>query len=206
MSRLSLLCAIAARAALGAADPAAAQSVDVWGDGGLAKQCSDAARDGLAGARYEKICTDSIDTELLVPLDRAGTYVNRGIIKMRDKRYDEAIKDFDTAIKYKSSLAEAYANRAAALVGERNFRASLPDFDNALLLGVNEPEKVYYNRAVAYEWLDDYKNAYLDYTKAVSIAPDWALPRQQLARFSVNHPIEALPVVPSPSAPPGPQS
>src|SRR5207248_2511994 len=114
----------------------------------------------------------------------------------------EAAKDFDTAIRYQSSLAEAYVNRAAARIGLHQFAASLSDIDNALSLGVKEPEKAYYNRAVAHEWLDDYKSAWIDYQKAIELAPGWDLPRQQLARFTVNHPIEALPVVPAPAPQP----
>jgi tetratricopeptide (TPR) repeat protein len=195
--------ALALAAALAAGSAAHAQSVDVWG-GGLAQACSLAAQNGSESTRDENVCTQSIETEQLVPLDRAGTYVNRGVIKLHGKRYAEAIKDFDIAIKYRSNLAEAYVNRGAAKIGLKEFQSALGDLDNAILLGVKETEKAYYNRAVAREWLDDYKDAWLDYQKALSIAPDWDLPRQQLARFTVSHPIEALPVVESPSAGPKP--
>ena len=191
--------ALASAGLLLAASPAGAQAVDVWG-GGLALACSQAAQGDSDSIKDEQVCTASIEKELLTPLDRAGTYVNRGVIKLRGKRYDEAIKDFDIAIRYKSNLAEAYMNRAAAHIGLRQFNVSLADIENALLLGVKQPEKAYYNRAVAHEYLDDFKDAWLDYKKALEIAPDWDLPRQQLARFTVSHPIEALPVVDLPTA------
>jgi len=191
-------CALAAAFALALAGSAAAQSVDVW-SGGLASQCAQAAKDGLAGPQYEQVCTDSLEKELLAPRDRAGTYVNRGIIKLRDKRYLDAMQDFDVAIKYQSNLAEAYVNRAAARIGAHQFQDSLSDVDNALMLGVKEPEKAYYNRALAHEWLDDYKAAWLDYQKALELAPDWQLVKDQLARFTVSHADIAKP--PSPPAP-----
>lgn len=183
--------------ALAAAGTARAQ-VDVTG-GGRAAACAKAAKDGESAPRFEQACTDSIEREMLIALDRAGTYVNRGIIKLRGERYAEAVKDFDIAIRYQPTLAEAYVNRAAALIGLRDYRRSVADIDNALMLNVKEPEKAYYNRAVAHEYLDDYKDAWLDYRKAQEIAPDWDLPRQQLARFTVSHPIEALPVVDLPN-------
>ena len=194
----------AVAAAMLAAGQAAAQ-VDVVG-GGLATACAAAAKAGESSNRAEQVCTQALDHELLVPRDRAGTFVNRGIIKLRGQRYDQAMKDFDTAIRYQSNLAEAYVNRAAARIGLRQYSLSLSDIDNALMLDVKEPEKAYYNRAVAHEWLDDYKAAWLDYNKALEIAPTWDLPRQQLVRFSVSHPIEALPVVDLPPAPATPKS
>jgi tetratricopeptide (TPR) repeat protein len=176
---------LAAALVFGAAGQAGAQ-VDVSGDG-LAKACSDAAKAGESANRFEQICTASIENELLIPRDRAGTYVNRGIIRMRGKQFDAAIADFDTAIRYQSNLAEAYVNRGAARIGIHHFADAVSDFDNALELGVKEPEKSYYNRALAYEWMDNYKAAYLDYRKALELAPDWDLVNQQLARFTVSH-------------------
>ena len=176
---------IAAAVLAGAAGQASAQ-VDVSGDG-FAKACSDAAKAGESTLRFEQICTASLEHELLIPRDRAGTYVNRGIIRMRNKSYDEAIRDFDTAIRYQPNLGEAYVNRGAARIGIHRFADAVSDFNNALELGVKEPEKTYYNRALAYEWLDNYKAAYLDYRKAREIAPEWDLVNQQLARFTVSH-------------------
>lgn len=179
-----------------AAAPAAAPAVDVWGDGPAA-QCASAARDGESGAQYEQVCNEALEKELLSVRDRAGALVNRGVLKMRDKRYTDALADFDMAIREQSNLAEAYVNRSAARIGAHQYRDSILDADNALLLGVKEPEKAYYNRAVADEWLDDYAAAWADYQKALALAPDWDLLRQQMARFKFNHPIEALPILPS---------
>jgi len=186
MRKLSALAVAAVFATLAvAAEPAGAQ-VSVIG-GGLATACAQAAMNGESSRTAEQTCTDSLTTELLAPLDRAGTYVNRGIIKLRNRQYDAAIQDFDTAIRYQSNLAEAYVNRAAARIGAHRFADALSDIDNALQLGVKEPEKAYYNRAVAHEWLDDPKAAYLDYRKALELAPDWQLVKDQLARFTVSH-------------------
>jgi tetratricopeptide (TPR) repeat protein len=198
MKLLAIGAAIAVATALAAAGQARAQ-VDVSG-GGLATACAVAAKNGESAHRFEQVCTDSLEKEMLIPLDRAGTYVNRGIIKMRSQQYDAAIKDFDTAIRYKSDLAEAYVNRGAARIGARRFNEAVSDFDNALQLNVKEPEKAYYNRALAHEWLDDFKDAYLDYQKALEIAPDWELVRVQLARFTVSH-VQAQTAAPAPTPP-----
>ena len=56
----------------------------------------------------------------------------------------------------------------------------------ALRLGVREPEKAYFNRALAYEGLDDEKSAYLDFQQALTLKPGWALPEHELLRFTVS--------------------
>ena len=118
--------------------------------------------------------------------DRAGTYVNRGILKLRRKDFGSAQFDFNRAIETKPDLGEAYVNRGATYIGQRDYAASLPDINRGLELGVDEPAKAYYNRALAYEGLEDAKSAYYDYQKAVEINPEWAAPREQLTRFSVS--------------------
>jgi tetratricopeptide (TPR) repeat protein len=186
--------ALAAMLSLAATSGAQA-AVTVFG-GGMAQQCSAAARDGAVDDAAEQACTMALEGELLGSRDRAGTYVNRGIIKLRRKQYAQAVQDFDTAIKTNRDLSEAYVNRGAAYIGARRFTEAVVDFNTALQMGVTEPHKAYYNRGVANEWLDDPKGAYLDYQKALELAPDWSLPKQQLARFGVSKP--AAPVAKAP--------
>jgi len=160
-------------------------AVTVFG-GGLAQACAQAALSGEDHPKFQEICTEALETEFLNPRDRAGTYVNRGVLKLRRAAYIDARRDFDLAVKIKPDMGEAYVNRGASLIGQRDYAASLPDINRGLELGVNEPAKAYYNRALAHEGLEDAKSAYFDYQKAVEISPDWAAPREQLTRFSVS--------------------
>jgi tetratricopeptide (TPR) repeat protein len=173
--------------------PAAALPAVAWAQGavtviggGMAKDCSEAALGGESDLRYEAVCTMALESELLNARDRAGTYVNRGILKLRRKAFGTALADFDRAVSTKPDLGEAYVNRGAAAVGARRYAEGLTDLNRALELGVDEPEKAYFNRALAYEGLDDLKSAYLDYQKAQSLKPDWADPARELARFTVE--------------------
>jgi tetratricopeptide (TPR) repeat protein len=180
-----------AAAALGAAGGAAAQQhqpgITVLGGGGLAAACSTAVNHDEATPQIEATCTQSLESEQLLLEDRAGTFVNRGVVRLRLQRYDEAVRDFTIALSLRSDLAEAYVNRGAAKIGGHHFAEALDDLNKALAMGVNEPEKAYYNRALAYEWLDNPKAAWLDYNKALELAPDWDLVKQQLTRFTVTH-------------------
>lgn len=154
--------------------------------GGLAQACSKAALAGETDFKFQKICTQALETEFLVSRDRAGTFINRGVLKLRLGSYTDASRDFDQAVRLKPDMGEAYVNRGAAAIGQRRYADSLPDLNHALELGVQEPAKAYYNRALAHEGLDDLKSAYFDYQKAVELMPDWDAPKTQLVRFTVT--------------------
>lgn len=185
MLKSSPILALAAGVGLLAFAGSAQAAVTVLG-GGMAKQCSAAALGGESDTKFEDMCTLALDGELLSLRDRAGTYVNRGILKLRRKDFGGAQFDFNRAIDTKPDLGEAYVNRGAAAVGARRYSDGLTDLNRALDLGVEEPEKAYYNRALAHEGLDDMKAAYFDYQKAVELKPDWDQPKKELARFTVE--------------------
>jgi tetratricopeptide (TPR) repeat protein len=179
------LIAGAALTAILALSNAANAAVTVIG-GGLAEACSNAAITGKSDRKFEELCTRAIDEEALTSRDRAGTYVNRGVLKLRRANYDAAILDFNQAVRLKPDMGEGYVNRGAAAIGQHRYPESLADLNKGIALGVDEPAKAYYNRALAYEGLEDAKAAYFDYRKAVELSPDWAAPREQLVRFKVS--------------------
>jgi tetratricopeptide (TPR) repeat protein len=182
LRRLSGL--LAATLLIGAAGAAQA-AVTVIG-GRLATQCSDAAVNGETDFRFEQICTQALEGELLARRDRAGTFVNRGIIKLRRHEYEGAIRDFNFGIMAFPDLGEAYVNRGAADIGAKRFPEALTDLNKALELGVMEPQKAYYDRGLAHENLDDPVAAQLDFQKALELAPDWTLVKTRLARYGIR--------------------
>ena len=179
-----LIAGLAAAGAVALSAGAAQASVTVIG-GGLAESCSKATIAGLSAPRAEAMCTQALSEELLNRRDKAGTFVNRGIMKMRRGEMGPALADFDQAMRYEPKLGEIYVNRGAALIGQHRFADGLTDINKGLALGIEEPAKAYFNRALAYEGLDDVKSAYFDYQKAVELSPQWDAPKQELTRFHV---------------------
>lgn len=175
----------AVAAVLSLAAGAAQAAITVLG-GGYAQSCSRAARDGDWTLNAEQTCTFALDYESLGLRDRAGTFVNRGVMKLRRAEYVAAMQDFDAASQLSPTMGEAHINRGAALIGLRRYADSLPSLNRGLELGVDEMAKAYYNRAMAYEGLDDPRAAYLDYQKAQELEPAWPEPARQLARFQVT--------------------
>ncbi|WP_332770087.1 tetratricopeptide repeat protein [Phenylobacterium sp.] len=165
------------------ATQARGQAVTVIGEG-LARQCSQAALAGESDHRSEQLCSNALTFEPLDRLDRAGTLVNRGVMKLRRKEFASAQLDFDSAIRAMPEFGEAYMNRGAARLGARKFTDSLVDINRALELGVREPEKAFYNRALAYEGLGLQEIARQDYQQALTLKPEWEQPRRELTRFT----------------------
>lgn len=153
---------------------------------GLAHICSETAKAGSDDPRAIDVCTMAIESEGLTRRDLAGTYVNRGVLKMRRKAYRDAHGDFNIAVKLAPTMGEAFVNRGGALVGERRYDQALADLDHGLELGPEEPEKAYYNRGLAHEGMNNIVAAYFDYQHAAALKPEWAPPQHELLRFSVK--------------------
>lgn len=151
-----------------------------------AEQCSKAAIDGKSDLADQHLCTLALNQDLLDAEDKAGTLVNRGVMKLRRGEWDSAKADFNAALALEPNLGEAFVNRGAMWLGEKNYPQSLEDLNRALALGVKEPEKAYFDRAIAYEGLNDEKSAYFDYMKALQLKPGWILPERELLRFHVT--------------------
>jgi tetratricopeptide (TPR) repeat protein len=175
--------ALAAVASLIAAPAVAAVSVIGGGD---AQICFEAARSGKADTASLDACSVALDAEPLTTADRGATLVNRGVIKLRREDYESAHADFDAGIALVPNVGESWINRGALFLGQRRYKEALADLDKAISLGLKEPAKAFFNRAIAYEGLDDEQSAYLDYQQALVLAPGWALPQHELERFTVT--------------------
>lgn len=169
---------------LTAAGPASA-AVTVLGDTS-AEECSKAAFHEQADDAALRLCNEAITDGFLERRDLAGTYINRGVMNMIRHDYAAARSDFERAISEDGDLGEAWVNRGAVNIIEKRYKDGISDIDKGLSLGTEEPAKAYYNRAVAYEGIDDEKSAYLDYQQALSLEPNWDLPKQELLRFTVT--------------------
>jgi len=130
-------------------------------------------------------CDQALELESLRLHDLVGTYINRGVILLSRAQYALAKQDFDRAVMLMPGIGETYTDRGAALIGLGRYAEGIADIDYGLTLSPSEPEKAYYNRALADEALDDMKSAYFDYLHANRLNPKWVEPRNQLARFTV---------------------
>jgi len=160
-------------------------AVSVLG-GGAAQDCSNAAIDGRSDDAAMKACNNAIDFEIMSRDDRGATFINRGVLKMYRRLWPAALTDFNDGLRLRPAAGEGWANRGGALLGVTRYKEAIDSITKGLELGLKQPEKAYYNRALAYEFVDDEKSAYFDYKKALELKPGWDLPQKELQRFSVT--------------------
>jgi tetratricopeptide (TPR) repeat protein len=181
--RLLLIAALA-----GSAAPAAA-AVTVIGNSS-ARMCYEAAESkGANNIAALDRCNEALSDEGLSVYDQTATYVNRGILKLRLERVDDAISDFDSAIARDPDQAEAYINKGIAMLRRDNgWSDALALFDTGIQKRTRRPAIAYFGRAVANEMGGRIKEAYLDYRQASLIEPKWRQPKAELSRFTVRQP------------------
>ncbi len=169
--------------------PPAAAAIQVFGNG-LASVCYSIAlqlaQDHHVTPANPESCTLALEDGPLNAHDLVATHVNRGIVYMARSEFGLALEDFDYALNADNSIAEAWLNHGGVLIAMHRWADGIADIDRGLTLNPKEPEKAYFNRAVAHEALDDMKDAYFDYMKALELKPGWDLPANELERFSIN--------------------
>lgn len=175
-----------AAAALLVATPAVG-AVSVIGNS-AARSCYLAAETrGAPTMDVLRFCDDALHREALTDDELVATFVNRGILKARLGRIDEAISDYDAALSRDPEEPEAYLNKGFALLHlSESGEQAKPMFDTALAKKTRRPELAYYGRGVAHELTGEVRAAYQDYRQASQLNPKWRQPKVELARFRVN--------------------
>jgi tetratricopeptide (TPR) repeat protein len=175
-----------AAAALLAASPVAG-AVTVIGNSS-ARLCYEAAESRMSPSMtFVRTCDQAMRDEGLSGYDRVATLVNRGILKARLGDLEDAIVDYDAALRGDPNEAEAYLNKGFALLHLPDAaQQARPMFDTALEKRTRKPALAYYGRAVANELSGHVRAAYEDYQQASRLDPKWQDPKAELARFSVR--------------------
>ena len=169
----------------GAASFANAQ-VTVIG-GGIAHDCYEAVKFSLGSpSEAEKLCTRAIELEALNLSNKAATYTNRGVLRMRQGDYDRALSDYAVSKKIKPATGATWLNEGAAYIFKKDFNSALVSLEKAIELDSEDLYAAYYNRAIARENTGDVEGAYFDFVKAKELNPDFAPTDRQLSRFTVT--------------------
>ena len=166
--------------------PAAFAQVTVIGSG-LGKDCYTAVKYAKTSLRRtEALCTKALTVGQLNLENRAATLVNRGIVRMRDGRYDAALKDYASAERLYKANGPLYLNRGAALIYKQQYGDALSSLNTAIEMETSDLFAAYYNRAIAKEKTGDVQGAYFDFKKALELNPEFEQAEWQLTRFTVT--------------------
>ncbi len=103
------------------------------------EECDKAIALSQAGWVYHSKHSEKIgsSSDPLIASDLAFAYARRGIAKWNLKRKDEAVTDFDAAVRFKTDNATVYIYRGQSYLNAGKFDLALHDFDAAIALDKN---------------------------------------------------------------------
>ncbi len=134
-----------------------------------------AMRDACANAASAKdqiaACTQLIDTRLLKDKELAQALYQRGLGYAELGQYQNAIRDFDQALKFAPEATDARFNRGAAYSKTGKLDQAMADFDALLAQVPNDPNTLYARAWVLSQRGDD-AAAIADLDQVLAQAPD----------------------------------
>ena len=186
MKRSFLLLGAALLAAAALVPKAAHSQTIVTLGKGYAHDCFIYAKAGIDPYDGVEVCNQSIDHEPLTIKDRAATFDNRGVMLDLLGRSEKAAADFHQAMALDPKLGDPYVNLGSVLIKQKRFDEALESINKGIELGVSFPHIGYYDRAVAYQLMGRYKEAYYDYEKTLELEPNFTQASDRLKDFVVT--------------------
>ena len=166
--------------------PLAGADSAVFSVGGpLSRLCYEAALNQDDRASALQGCSRALDEEALTTAERAGTFVNRGIIEMLRNQDSAADSDFDAALKLNPNLPDAWLNKGFLRLRNGDGRDALPLLQQGIDRKPERQALAIFARGVAYEEMGEYNSAYADLRLAHQLEPHWSLPSEYLSHYRV---------------------
>lgn len=104
----------------------------------------------------------------------ASEYFERGLKAYEQKRYDDAIRDYNEAIRLSPQYVNGYINRGNASYSKQGYDAAIRDYTEAIRLNP-QGAIAYHNRGLTYHnGKQDYDAAIRDHTEAIRLNPKYA--------------------------------
>jgi len=115
-------------------------------------------------------CTAKIQSGHLAGNNLATAFQNRGNAFKRTVHYDQAIADFDVAIRLQPNRAQAFVGRGTAYYEKGNYDHAIADYSEALRIDATF-SRAYFHRGNCYYEKKDYDRAIADYSKVIELEP-----------------------------------
>ncbi len=171
--------------AVAAMVPASAYTATLIFGNSDAQRCYEEARFGN-GTAAVRACNNALRDGALSRRDTAATYVNRGILFNRAKRYADAIEDFNQAIGINPALGPAFLNRGNSYFFRKDFPAAMADYERAIDLETGELHAAYFNRGLVQEIRGNQEAALADFREALRIAPDFLAAQARIEYYEAR--------------------
>ena len=98
----------------------------------------------------------------------SSDYRERALLALSENRYEDAIANFDTAIKLSPKNSELYRRRGAAKKEIKQYEDATADFDTAIEMNSDDWMAYYLRGKTKYD-LDEYEDAITDFDTAIEI-------------------------------------
>lgn len=154
--------------------------------GGSGHDCFVAAKAGIATPENLAVCDYALNNEGLSIHNRAGTFVNRGVLRSVIGDNEGAMTDYEQALRLQPNLGDAYIDRGAGKIRLKLYEDALTDINKGISLGASYSHLAYYNRAVAEELMGRWTESYYDFKHVLELEPDFAPAANQLKNFIVT--------------------
>lgn len=112
--------------------------------------------------------------------DNPAALSNRGNARVSQNKLEDAIADYNKAVKLAPSATDPYLNRGTALEGLGKWEDAIADYNHVLELDPKDA-MAYNNRGNAEAGLGQWESAIADYRKAADTAPNFAFARANYA-------------------------
>jgi lipoprotein NlpI len=119
-----------------------------------------------------RLYSGALDRGDLPPEAQATAHNNRGIAYARTNRNDDALADFDAAIRLNPRYQNAYVSRGDIYHFKGQDEKAITDYDAALKLRAGD-EVAYYDRGNSYAALGKHRQAIDDYDAALRLKEDY---------------------------------
>jgi len=158
----------------------------IIGGEGIQRDCYEKALYGDMGTKQAiEICNDAVN-QVSSLKNKTASHVNRGILYMRSGDFNSARKDYEKAINLSPNLREAYVNYGALLIHEKDYDGAITALNQAVEgETIRNLHEALYNRAIAYDRQDRFREAYLDLKRALELRPEWADAKRAISHYSV---------------------
>jgi len=159
------------------------------GGNGAAQQCYMSTKLGnpgrISAIRKCEEALKNIDLNLNRK-NEAATHVNLGILLMRKGDNEKAQVHYKRAIELRPKAAEVYINYAASLIYTGEYQNAITTVNTAIDLGTEKMPEALFNRAMAYNRLQNYRGAYKDLKQALVLKPEWPVALKALENYTVT--------------------
>jgi tetratricopeptide (TPR) repeat protein len=118
-----------------------------------------------------KLFTDALAQVETAAQSKEAVFFYRGTALAKQGKFEEAVKDYDQAIKLKPDLAEAFNNRGTALIKQGKYVEAVKDYDQAIKLKPDYAE-AFNNHGTALAKQGKYVAAVKDFDQAIELKPD----------------------------------